>query len=272
MPVWAVTWHLGGLVHFVLHSSETIGGSKGLLKTFHHLVALSTLVIGIAAGASVSYAGVIRSGCAVGFRPLGSSEQTWAAVVRRPLEAYAAPRERVVARFGTLTVNGVPTVFGVLGKMRCAQTWYRVQLPIRPNGATGWVRAADVTLAKVDTRITVDLSAHRVALYRRGRVVLRTRAAVGAPGTPTPVGRFYVNQRLVPLDRSGPFGPGAVGISAFSPTLKNWAQGGPIAIHGTNEPWSIGKSVSNGCIRIRNDVLRRVFAAVRAGTPVLIRR
>jgi hypothetical protein len=242
-----------------------------LLKTFHHLVALSTLVVGIAAGAGVSYAGVTGAGCEQ-LRPLGSSEDAWAAVVRRPLAAHATPRGRVVARFGTLTVNGVPTVFGVLGKMRCPATWYRVQLPMRPNGATGWVRAADVTLAKVDTRITVDLSAHRVALYRRGRIVLTTTAAIGAPGTPTPVGRFYVNQRLVALDRSGPFGPGAVGISAFSPTLKNWAQGGPIAIHGTNEPWSIGKSVSNGCIRIRNDVLRRVFAAVRSGTPVLIRR
>jgi lipoprotein-anchoring transpeptidase ErfK/SrfK len=81
-----------------------------------------------------------------------------------------------------------------------------------------------------------------------------------------------VNQRLIPDDPSGPFGPGAVGISAFSDVLTGWTQGGPIAIHGTNEPSSIGHAVSNGCIRLPNTVLRRVFAEALAGTPVLIRR
>jgi lipoprotein-anchoring transpeptidase ErfK/SrfK len=102
--------------------------------------------------------------------------------------------------------------------------------------------------------------------------VLSSSAAVGSPATPTPVGSYYVNQRLVPFDKSGPFGPGAVGVSAFSPVLTGWAQGGPIAIHGTNEPWSIGHNVSNGCIRLPNDVLKKLFAAVPAGTPVRIRR
>jgi lipoprotein-anchoring transpeptidase ErfK/SrfK len=70
---------------------------------------------------------------------------------------------------------------------------------------------------------------------------------------------------------NGPFGPGAVGISAFSTVLTGWTQGGPIAIHGTNEPGSIGHAVSNGRIRLPNTVLRRPFAEAVAGTPVLIR-
>jgi lipoprotein-anchoring transpeptidase ErfK/SrfK len=100
---------------------------------------------------------------------------------------------------------------------------------------------------------------------------LSARAAIGAAATPTPTGRFYVNQRLIPSDPHGPFGPGAVGISAFSEVLTGWTQGGPIAIHGTNAPWSIGKAVSNGCIRLRNPVLRRVFSQALSGTPVVIR-
>ena len=75
-----------------------------------------------------------------------------------------------------------------------------------------------------------------------------------------------------PRDPGGPYGPGAVGISAFSPVLTGWTQGGPIAIHGTNEPWSIGRAVSNGCIRMPNPVLRKLFAQTPSGTPVLIRR
>ena len=86
--------------------------------------------------------------------------------------------------------------------------------------------------------------------------MLATTAAVGAAATPTPTGRYYVNQRLIPDDPGGPFGPGAIGISAFSNVLTGWTQGGPIAIHGTNEPWSIGHAVSNGCIRVPNPVLR----------------
>src|SRR2546426_364198 len=128
------------------------------------------------------------------------------------------------------------------------------------------------SVATVKTRIVVDLSEKRVTLYRAGKRVLSTTAAIGAPATPTPTGRFYVNQRLIPFDSGGPFGPGAVGVSAFSNVLTGWTQGGPIAIHGTNAPWSIGKAVSNGCVRIPNETLRRVFSEALAGTPVLIRR
>ena len=113
--------------------------------------------------------------------------------------------------------------------------------------------------------------AKRLTLFRNGSRVLRTTVAVGSPATPTPTGRYYVNQRLIPSDPSGPFGPAAIGISAYSTVLTGWTQGGPIAIHGTNEPWSIGHAVSNGCIRVRNDVLRRLFKVTPAGTPVVIR-
>ncbi|HVW90838.1 MAG TPA: L,D-transpeptidase [Gaiellaceae bacterium] len=64
---------------------------------------------------------------------------------------------------------------------------------------------------------------------------------------------------------------GAIGISAFSDVLTGWAQGGPVAIHGTDEPWSIGRPVSNGCIRLPNATLERLWPLAVAGTPVIIR-
>ena len=208
-------------------------------------------------------------------RPVGSHRVAYAAVVRNRAVAFRRPGEGRLASFGRLNVNGVPTVFGVRGVVvgrRCGATWYRVQLPLRPNGVVGYVRASAVGMARVRTRIVVDLSSREVTLFRNGRVAIRTRAAIGSSATPTPTGRFYVNQRLVPSDPSGPFGPGAIGISAFSDVLTGWAQGGPIAIHGTNQPWSIGRSVSNGCIRVPNAVLRRMFQAALSGTPVIVRR
>jgi hypothetical protein len=214
--------------------------------------------------------------CAAGLqRPVGSAGASWAAVVVRPAVAYRAPAGARIVRFGLLNINGVSTVFGVVGEQldaRCRPQWLHVLLPLRPNGATGWVRASHVQLVRVRTRIVVDLSERRVRFYKRGRLVFSSTAAVGSSATPTPLGRYYVNQRLIPRDPGGPFGPGAVGISAFSPVLTGWAQGGPIAIHGTNEPWSIGRAVSNGCIRLPNPVLRRLFAQTPSGTPVLIRR
>jgi lipoprotein-anchoring transpeptidase ErfK/SrfK len=205
---------------------------------------------------------------------VGSNRRAYAGVARAATTAYRQPGGRPVERFARLNVNGFDTVFGVLGVVRnaaCEAEWYRVQLPIRPNGAVGYIPARAVDLFAVRTRIEVDLSERRLELYRDGRLVRRLTAAVGAPRTPTPTGRFYVNQRLVAGDPDGPWGPAALGISAFSPTLVDWAQGGPIAIHGTNNPASIGEAASNGCLRLPNDELERLFDETPAGTPVVIR-
>ena len=207
-------------------------------------------------------------------RRLGSKQRSYAAVVQESAVAYREPGESKLATFSRRNVNGVPTVFAVraqrLGK-DCKPAWFHVQVPLKPNGVTGWVRAGEVKLAAVTTRIVVDLSDREVTLFDRGRHVLSAPAAIGSPGTPTPTGRFYVNQRLIPGDTSGPFGPGAIGISAFSEVLTGWTQGGPIAIHGTNKPALIGGAVSNGCIRVRNDLLVQLFDRARAGTPVTVR-
>ena len=215
-----------------------------------------------------------KSRCEPGSQqPFGSGKVAYAAVVRGRVGTFRAPGRGALASFEQLNVNGVPTVFGVVAAVlgpNCRPSWYRVQLPLRPNGTVGYVRARDVRVERVSTRIRVDLS--RAAGDPLPR---RTGGALGAGrdrvrATPTPIGRYYVNQRLIPSDPGGPFGPGAIGISAFSPVLTGWAQGGPIAIHGTNRPELLGQRVSNGCIRVHNRDLRRLFAVALSGTPVTI--
>jgi hypothetical protein len=202
-----------------------------------------------------------------------TSRKAYAAVVRVRTEAYARPGGRTIEAFELLNANGYPTVFGVLSAVvdaACEPVWYRVQLPIRPNGSIGYVRASDVELAAVKTRVEIDLSERRLRFFRAGKLLLDAPVAIGAPTTPTPTGRYYVNQRLVAPDPWGPFGPAAIGVSAFSPVLQDWIQGGPIAIHGTNDPESIGNAASHGCLRLRNDLLVWLFKKTRAGTPVEI--
>ena len=206
-------------------------------------------------------------------RTLSSAGRAYFAVATHGAVAFRTPGKSVVARFGSKNVNGFPTTFGLVDVRvgaDCRASWYRAQLPIRPNGATGWIAARDLHVRTVPARIEIDLSRRQLTLFRGGRRVFTATVAVGASATPTPVGRYYVNQRLIPDTPNGPFGPAAIGISAFSPVLTGWAQGGPVAIHGTNEPWSIGHAVSNGCIRLPNATLSRLFKTAVAGTPVII--
>jgi lipoprotein-anchoring transpeptidase ErfK/SrfK len=204
---------------------------------------------------------------------MGGEATSWVVLAGNGVNARAEPGGRIVARFGAVNANDYPTLFSVRARVldaSCRPAWYQVQLPVRPNGATGYVAARRVSLTQIRTRIEIDLSTRHLRLFRSGRLELRPPVAIGAPETPTPVGRFYVNQRIATTDPTGPFGIGALGVSAFSPVLKYWVQGGPIAIHGTNEPWSIGQADSNGCIRVRNGAFRRLFDSVPAGTPVTI--
>ena len=198
-----------------------------------------------------------------------SSERAYAALVVRRSRVHGggqlAPRD----------VNGYGTVLGVLGAHvgpRCRPLLLHVQLPGPPNGRAGWIAAGSVRLFPVMDRIVVDLSGRRLYVFRRGRLRLRTRVAVGAPETPTPTGRYVVNERWLLDDPNGVFGVAALGISAHSTVLHDWLEHGPIGLHGTNEPWTIGRASSHGCIRLRNADMRRLFRLAPAGTPVLIRR
>jgi lipoprotein-anchoring transpeptidase ErfK/SrfK len=204
---------------------------------------------------------------------VGTPSVAFAAVAqRRRTPVYARPGKRLRTTFPRLNALGYPTTFSIIGAIvnaACDQTWYRVKLPMRPNGSIGYVRPAAVSVHRVATRIAVDLSRRTLELYRRGKLVLRTPVAVGSSASPTPIGRFYVDQRFRLTDPNGPYGPAALGVSAYSDVLTDWPGGGPIGIHGTNQPWTIGYAASHGCIRVPNATMRRLVA-VAAGTPVVI--
>jgi len=201
---------------------------------------------------------------------LVTSTRSYAVDVRRGLVyVHRSPGGRAFSRFGRWNVNGVPTVFAALESVRCKAAWYRVLVPLKPHGQTGYVRARDVRLRPLRTRLVVDLSTRRLTAFERGRRVLSAKVAIGARSTPTPTGRFYVNQRFRD-DPQGPYGWAAIGISAFSEVLHGWPQGGPVAIHGTNRPSLLGLPVSNGCIRVSNETVKRLWRLAPTGTPVQV--
>lgn len=148
--------------------------------------------------------------------------------------------------------------------------WFRILLPIRPNEASGWVRAEDVRLVSLRERVVVDLSERRLTLLRKGRVIQTLSVGIGRPETPTATGRFYVWARVPQFEAAGEYGVYALGISGFSEVLTDWPGGGRMAIHGTPDPGDRGEMVSHGCVRVFNaEMLGLKHLAM--GTPVLIR-
>jgi lipoprotein-anchoring transpeptidase ErfK/SrfK len=149
------------------------------------------------------------------------------------------------------------------------RVWYRIRLVGRPNGRTGWIPGAHVSLQHAPAKIVVQRSTKRLRLTVRGREVLNTVVAVGKAGAPTPVGYFYVTSRFVP--RNSFLGAFALELSAYSPTLTDWPGGGIVGIHGTSVPQLLGQNVSHGCVRVSNAAARVLQRLAPVGTAVVIR-
>lgn len=150
--------------------------------------------------------------------------------------------------------------------------WIEVQLPERWGHQYGWVRLADVSLGETSTRIDVYLAERELDLVEAGDVVLTSSAAVGAPSTPTPLGLYYVTERIEVSDGPGGiYGPYVLALSGYSESFTTYRGGFPqLAIHGTNAPWSIGHDASNGCVRLTNDTITELIGLVGLGTPVMV--
>jgi L,D-transpeptidase catalytic domain len=201
-----------------------------------------------------------------------AQRQTWRwAEVRRPVAARRRPGGKLAARLRTRTPeHTVNIVLVTKTAVHRGRLWARVRLPVLPNDTQGWVpRAALSGYTFVDTHLVVSLRHRRMTLFRAGRAIFRAPVGIGAPGTPTPRGQFYIRDRLRGY-ASAFYGPIAFGTSARSAVLTEWPAGGFIGIHGTNAPRLIPGRPSHGCIRMRNRDLLRLARLLPVGTPVTI--
>ena len=147
--------------------------------------------------------------------------------------------------------------------------WYRVSVPGRPNGRTGWVRAAAIDLRPVKKRLIVYRGARRFEFWDGSRLVRPGRIAVGKPGAETPLGLFYVTDKFNPaIDPEWSIlGAYAFETSAYS-KLTDWPGGGIVGVHGTPWPNLLGQAVSSGCVRLHNRDVEFLRSRVPVGTPV----
>jgi len=213
------------------------------------------------------------TGCALGSHDVSASAHRdnyayIAEALQSSLPVYQKPGGRLLTKLSNPNEWHDPLV--MLATARSGD-WLKVRMPIRPNGSTGWVPASSVRLTWDPYRIVVDVSKHQLTLLNVGRPVMHAPVAVGAKQTPTPYGTFYLTALLQPPDPQGAYGPYAFGLSGYSPVLKSFAGGdGEIGLHGTDDPSSIGHSVTHGCIRVTNKVILTMAGRLPLGTPVIV--
>lgn len=166
------------------------------------------------------------------------------------------------------------TVLPVLRRHQDAsgRRWLNVMLPGRPNGRTGWIRQDATVALATRWHLVVDLARRRVAAYRSGELVRSFPAVVGKPATPTPRGRFFVEESVA-VAGGAAGAPFALALSARSHVLQRFAGGpGQIALHGLANVGGVpGTAVSHGCVRLSGSVMRWLTARIGPGDPVTIR-
>ena len=157
----------------------------------------------------------------------------------------------------TLKLNKLAMVAGTTALVAAAAT-------AQKTAAQGTV-PAPATHKRV---IVVSLEDRKLALVEDGQVKKVYTVAVGKPSTPSPVGTFTIERRAMNPTYShngrivlpGPSNP--VGTRWMGLSIRGYG------IHGTNEPNSIGKAASHGCIRMSKADLEEFYAMVAVGDTV----
>lgn len=165
-----------------------------------------------------------------------------------------------------------PTIVHAIAQREDADgtLWYKVRLPLRPYGQTGWLQADGVDVYSVAERVVVHRARRVLEVYRGAKRILRARVAVGRRDRPTPLGNFYVAAKYVPV-RTRLVSTYALELSAPA-GLSDFPGGGIVGIHGTPATSSIGRAASNGCVRVTRRIALLLKRLVPLGAPVKVVR
>ncbi len=150
--------------------------------------------------------------------------------------------------------------------------------PPTPEAATAVAPAPPPVLTR---EIVLELGRRQISLVESGTVVASWPVAIGDPSTPTPTGRFTVENKVTnPIYQSTASGKVNSKVGPQAPLGDRWIgfkQSGvnQYGIHGTPDAWSwtvtSRAAVSNGCVRMLTPHIRQLFDQVELGTPVIVK-
>lgn len=120
--------------------------------------------------------------------------------------------------------------------------------------------------------LVINIPSFTLTYFCDGKEVKRYPVAVGKPSAPTPVGSFRIISKVVNPTWYPPFGGRPVPPGLANPLGRRWLGFLPsgYGVHGNNNPSSIGKAVSLGCVRMRNEDVEELFPLIPVGTPLMI--
>jgi len=175
------------------------------------------------------------------------------------------PGGRALATLGSRTEFGSPETVGVAV---ARGNWVGVISTHLPNGVLGWVSRTELVLQPVTWSIEISLSHRELVLRHAGDVVRRVTVGIGAPGSPTPAGRYVVTDHIDPGAESGTYGCCILALSGHQPNppagwdrSRDWR----LAIHG-----GAPGAVSAGCVHADETTLRYLMRDTPLGTPVTV--
>jgi lipoprotein-anchoring transpeptidase ErfK/SrfK len=241
--------------------------------------ALIALAAGAAPGRAASANGRLQAAAAAPLKVAAPSRTGGATIARVVVGVHSRPAPDAGRKgwfVGAATsMSHHPQSLLVLGSAEVhGQQWIKLLLPIRPDGSTGWVPRANVTLSSTRYWVRVDLALRQVWVFDDGKLLHTYPAVVGKPSTPTPTGLAYIYEKDRQPDPSAFLGPWALPTSLLSNALRSF-DGGPgrVAIHGRDGASllnPLGTAASHGCVRIDNAPISWLAAHLPVGTPVFV--
>lgn len=170
-----------------------------------------------------------------------------------------------------------------LGQKALEQPSAAQSAPAQSAPLRSGVPAPATSAAQGNTReILLQLGKRTISLRESGKVIGSWPVAIGDPSTPTPLGRFTLQNKVVnPKYQSTKSGKINATVGPNGPLGDRWMgfqQSGPnqYGIHGTPSAWAwtvtSRAAVTNGCVRMLHEHVRKLFDLVDVGTPVIVQR
>lgn len=195
------------------------------------------------------------------------------AVTEKPVYRQPTTRSGVVRslEFYTPDTEALQT-YRFISSRRVGRTiWEHIDVPMRPNGQTGWVQRSWLGPAMVSRLlVVVDLQAEKLTVYRGGQSILTVPVGVGnyTLGEQTPTGHFWIAEAFPSSDSF--YGPWAFGTTDYAADTE-FPDDSIVGIHGTDAPWLIPGDPSHGCIRLMDPDILKLKKLIRIGTAVWIK-
>lgn len=204
---------------------------------------------------------------------------------RTTSQPTASIEERTI-RSDNATTNGTNSSVAAEADARPCHWWQRI---------TGCEKRFDTLPAEVPrsgTVVVVDTDSNQIFLVSNGEIVDKGPAATGSGKQlkrglrewlfHTPRGRMKVLRKIEDpiwtkpdwafIEEGKPIPPRDSPKRQVKGHLGKYALdlGDGIMIHGTDDPDSLGKKVSHGCIRVGDELLEKIYQSAAVGTEVYV--